>query len=73
MFFFPSAVEGFFMYPNRFVVRPRNGLTLEVGIVCRISGCADQKEMSLDDQEDHCRQLIKEMYDGPVNLILSQP
>ena len=45
---------------------PRNGHTLVVGIVARISGCQDQKEMSLDDQVDHGKQLVAEMYDGPV-------
>jgi hypothetical protein len=32
---------------------PRNGHTLVVGILGRISGCANQKELSLDDQVDH--------------------
>jgi len=30
---------------------PRNGHTLVVGVVARISGCANQKEVSLQDQE----------------------
>ncbi|MCH8149039.1 MAG: recombinase family protein [Planctomycetes bacterium] len=45
---------------------PRNGLTLVVGIVARISGCQNQKEMSLDDQVDHAKETIEELYDGPV-------
>ena len=47
-------------------VRPRDGLTLVVGIVARISGCADQREVSLEDQEDHAREVVTELYDGPV-------
>jgi hypothetical protein len=34
-------------------LRPRNGHIMVVGIVARISGCANQKEMSLEDQIDH--------------------
>ena len=45
---------------------PRNGDALIVGIVARISGCASQKEVSLDDQVDHAKQVVAEMYDGPV-------
>jgi hypothetical protein len=45
---------------------PRNGHTLVVGVVARISGCQNQKEASLEDQEAHARQIIEEMYDGPV-------
>jgi len=45
---------------------PRNGHTLVVGIIARISGCANQKEMSLEDQEDHGKQVVAEEYDGPV-------
>ena len=49
-------------------LKPRNAHTLIVGIVCRISGCANQKEMSLDDQEDHAKEAVKELYDGPVEF-----
>ena len=45
---------------------PRNGHTLVVGVVARISGCPNQKELSLTDQEDHAREVIAELYDGPV-------
>lgn len=48
-------------------VRPRNGHTLVVGVVARISGGANQKELSLEDQEDHARQLVGEMYAGPAD------
>jgi hypothetical protein len=47
-------------------IKPRNGGTLVVGIVARISGCANQKEVSLDYQVDHCKQVVAEMYKGPV-------
>lgn len=47
-------------------LKPRNGHTLVVGIVARISGCAKQKEVSLDDQMDHAKEVVAEMYDGPV-------
>jgi len=47
-------------------IRPRNGHTLVVGIVARISGGQNQKELSLDDQIDHAKQVVAELYDGPV-------
>ncbi|QOV90943.1 recombinase family protein [Humisphaera borealis] len=47
-------------------LKPRNGHTLKVGIGCRISGCANQKEQSLKDQEDHGKEVIAELYEGPV-------
>jgi site-specific DNA recombinase len=46
---------------------PRNGHTLVVGIVARISGCQNQKELSLDDQVDHGKETVKELYEGPVD------
>lgn len=45
---------------------PRNEHTLVVGVVARISGGANQKELSLDDQIDHAKQVVVELYDGPV-------
>lgn len=45
-------------------VEPRNGHTLRVLIVARISGCQNQKELSLEDQEDHAKQEVSELYDG---------
>lgn len=45
---------------------PRNGQTLVVGIVARISGCASQKEISLDDQVDHAKEEVADLYSGPV-------
>lgn len=35
-------------------------------IIARISGCANQKEMSLDDQVDHAKEVVAELYEGPV-------
>lgn len=46
---------------------PRDGHTLVVGVVARISGCANQKELSLEDQVDHAKQVVAERYDGPVD------
>lgn len=48
---------------------PRTGHTLMVGVVARISGGVNQKELSLDDQVDHSKEVIAEMYDGPVEYI----
>jgi hypothetical protein len=45
---------------------PRNGHELVSGIVARISGCASQKELSLDDQVDHGKEEVAELYRGPV-------
>ena len=45
---------------------PRNGHTLMVGIAARISGCQNQKEMSLDDQVDSAKEEIRDLYDGQV-------
>lgn len=47
-------------------VVPRNNHTLVVAIVARISGCANQKEVSLVDQEDHGKEVVVELYLGPV-------
>ncbi len=48
-------------------LKPRNGHTLVVGIVCRISGCSNQKELSLEDQEDNAKQTVADLYQGPVD------
>ncbi len=47
-------------------MRPRNGLTLAVLIVARISGCQSQKEVSLDDQVTHAKEVKEELYTGPT-------
>ena len=46
--------------------KPRNGHTLVVAIVARITGGPRQKDVSLEDQEDHAKETIAEIYDGPV-------
>jgi hypothetical protein len=45
---------------------PRNGHTLVVGIVARISGCAKQKEINNEDQVDHAKEEVAELYQGPT-------
>ena len=52
-------------YSNSQLV-PRNGHTLIAAIVARISGCASQKELSLDDQVDHAKEEIAQLYRGPI-------
>jgi site-specific DNA recombinase len=47
-------------------LKPRNGHTLMVGIGARISGCANQKDASLEDQEDHAKDETRSLYNGPV-------
>ncbi len=47
-------------------IQPRNGHTLVVGIVARISGCANQKEISLDDQVDHAKEEVAQLYEGSI-------
>ncbi len=49
-------------------LQPRNGHSLVVGVATRISGCANQKELSLVDQEDNSREAIADLYDGPVEF-----
>lgn len=48
-------------------LRPRNGHTLVVGIVARISGCANQKELSLEDQQDHGKEVVAELHEGAAS------
>jgi hypothetical protein len=48
------------------IIVPRNGHTLVVGIVARVSGCQNQKELSLEDQIDHAKQIVADCYTGPV-------
>jgi hypothetical protein len=49
-------------------LKPRNGHTLAVLVVARISGCASQKELRLEDQVDHGKEVVADMYDGPIEL-----
>jgi DNA invertase Pin-like site-specific DNA recombinase len=45
---------------------PRHGSTLNVLVVCRISG-ANQDPKSLDDQEARARQVVSDRFEGPIN------
>jgi len=47
-------------------IKPRKGNKLVVGIVARISGGQNQKELSLDDQVDHAKSVVSELFDGSV-------
>ena len=47
-------------------LQPRNGHTAMVLLVCRISGCARQKELSLEDQLDNGKETAADLYDGPA-------
>lgn len=49
-------------------LKPRNGHTLVVGVVARISGCENQKEESLEDQIDHAKERVRELWDGPTEF-----
>ncbi|WP_417389502.1 hypothetical protein [Gimesia sp.] len=49
-------------------LKPRSGKILNVLVATRISGCQNQKEISLEDQADHAKQDIKELYDGPCEF-----
>jgi len=51
---------------QRDTIVPRNGKFLVVFVVARISGGPRQKEMSLEDQVDHAKEIVAEMYGGPV-------
>jgi site-specific DNA recombinase len=55
-------------YNHQRQLMPRDGHKLVVGIVARISGCANQKDVSLSDQIDHAKQVVAELYDGPVEF-----
>ena len=45
-------------------MQPRNGHTLVVLIPARISGCQSQTDVSLEDQEDHAKEVVMEIFDG---------
>lgn len=51
---------------------PRNGEFAVGGIVARISGCSGQKELSLDDQVEHGKEVIRSEYDGPTEYEIIQ-
>lgn len=50
------------------LMKPRNGRTLQVLIVGRISGCQNQQDVSLDDQVAHGKQATADIYDGLCNF-----
>jgi site-specific DNA recombinase len=49
-------------------LKPRDGHTLQVGLIARISGCQGQSESSLDTQNDHNKLFVSEIYQGPVEF-----
>lgn len=49
---------------------PRNGHTLMAGFAARISGCANQKEESLEDQTDHNKEVVSELYGGKIQYLI---
>jgi hypothetical protein len=49
-------------------VTPRNGHTVVVLIIARISGCAKQLELSLEDQSDHAKETAREMCNYPIEF-----
>jgi site-specific DNA recombinase len=51
-------------------IKPRNGHTLAVLIAARISGCQNQKELSLDDQVDYGKEITADEYDGEATFHL---
>lgn len=52
----------------RKVGSPRNGHVLVVGVVARISGCQNQKEVSLEDQIDHAKEVVADLFDGTAEF-----
>jgi site-specific DNA recombinase len=55
-------------YEKKFV--PRDGRKLIVVLIARISGCAKQKEISLEDQLQHLKEFVEDFYSGPVEYII---
>lgn len=49
---------------------PRNGHTLMSGLGVRISGCTNQKEESLEDQKDHNKEVVTDLYTGPTEYLI---
>jgi site-specific DNA recombinase len=54
------------MFGKKKPVAPRNGHALVTGVVARISGCANQRDVSLEDQEAHAHEITEEMFNGRV-------
>jgi hypothetical protein len=40
------------------------------GLGARISGCAKQRDMSLEDQTDHNKEVVTDLFDGPVEYLI---
>lgn len=49
---------------------PRNGHMLLAGLGARISGRPRQKEESLEDQTDHNKEIVSELYTGPIQYLV---
>jgi hypothetical protein len=49
---------------------PRNGHTLMAGLGARISGCSNQKEESLEDQTDHNKEVVADLYTGLTEYLI---
>ena len=45
-------------------IQPKNGHTVVLMNVARISGCENQKDESLEDQQEHAREVAGELVDG---------
>ena len=48
-------------------IQPRNGIAPETLVSARISGCENQLEASLEDQQAHAREVVGELWDGDIN------
>ena len=46
----------------------RKGHTVKTWIIARTRGCPTQKELSLEDQTDHGKEVSVELYDGPTEF-----
>jgi site-specific DNA recombinase len=51
-------------------LKTRNGHTLQVGVIARISGCSGQSELSLDAQTEHIKLFVSEIHNGPVEYLI---
>ena len=48
-------------------IQPRNGIAPNVLVPARISGCENQSEASLEDQQAHAREIVGELWDGDIS------
>lgn len=49
-------------------IKPRDGHMLRVGMVARISGCTNHRELSVEDQIVHVKQAVREHYDDAIDF-----